>query len=865
MNSNSALASARPRRVAQIRKSVALVLGLMFVAHSIAAELVYDRAQTVNDQIGGEDTSVRVEIPGTTYATTSAKSGWTGIVEFTNDNSFGGDITVKSGAIKVSHVRALGAKGRIKMYPHTAIIIAVSFKDEAGKLKGNIIDRIDVVNPEGLVEPEMWVSFQVEGEGVKNDIDFSAQEHLWLAAPRSSAGWQNNWETLVGSMKPFGNTYKFGYSFLHYTEAVALQVNNLADVGGVCSVIFRGPSTQVLGAGSTFTGKIRIEDGAWVHVNSRTGLGPVPNEERADQISVSGKDCGLGIRCSSATFPANVGITVEEDAQLWWIPSGASTEEKANVFTGPLCGSGEIDMRDIAPFAFSSAHNTFNGTFDLGNYGYECLIIGNGENFSWGGGTIKFGTTDAKAALQTIVLNSDSVADFPAEISGNGHLIVRGSGTLTMSGEVSAPVLDSVSGGTVWREISELKVSDSINMVGNVTVSDSLTMKVGSVDETEWIGVPRCEYWSAATGWEHKQHVWDIIGADEDGKAIFLLSDSFSPPSDTWYQNGQNGTITTAQTLNGLSDPWTMRFSLKCEDPCAADGSCGDSFALLFHTGGTDVNADGLKYAPDDAAEEKTPGISGAYGFLLYSKDGQFCWIKDKKIHTDYPTVTKNQNLFLFKCWKENTLDVSLSFDGASLTADFTCGDVHWRTVNESAGADFASFSENAPRLSLMTYQNPRGWHNKLLVTNFKYAHETDPRPRFVGGLSLDCGMLTFKDLGVPAIDIAGTLSIAGNSSVASDGLVPLNFTGTTWSFDFASGTTPSFVVPKQAVLPTALTIQVTGDAPVEWVEVVDFTAYQAAGNTLPTVTPSDERFAVKIKDGKLMLKRKSGLILVFR
>ena len=54
------------------------------------------------------------------------------------------------------------------------------------KRLGEVIDRIEVQNPDNLAESDLWVSFQVQGEGLRNDVDFSAQPYLWLSAPKSS-------------------------------------------------------------------------------------------------------------------------------------------------------------------------------------------------------------------------------------------------------------------------------------------------------------------------------------------------------------------------------------------------------------------------------------------------------------------------------------------------------------------------------------------------------------------------------------------------------------------------------------------------------------------------------------------------------
>ena len=126
-------------------------------------------------------------------------------------------------------------------------------------------------NPDNLAESDLWVSFQVQGEGLRNDVDFSAQPYLWLSAPKSRQGWQNDYQTLDGVFTPCGDTYRFGYNYVTYTETVCLAVDDLCDGpdGTPRGVVFRGPSSQVIGRNWTFSGRIRIEDGAGV--SSSTG------------------------------------------------------------------------------------------------------------------------------------------------------------------------------------------------------------------------------------------------------------------------------------------------------------------------------------------------------------------------------------------------------------------------------------------------------------------------------------------------------------------------------------------------------------------------------------------------------------------
>lgn len=452
----------------------AMALPIALAAWSLgAAEIAdgttrtYTASATVDETLSGSG-AVEVNIPNA-YATTGERCGWTGIVAFTADNSaFSGDVTVVSGGVLVSNLTALGT-GRIKMHPHTALFVAVSYKDANQSLKEKIIDRIDVQNPNNLTEPDLWVSFQVQGDGLRNDVDFSGQPYLWLSAPRSKADYQNTYETLDGTFTPYGNTYKLGYNYIHYGETVCLAVDNLCDGanGESRGVVFRGPSASVIGRNWTFTGRIRIEDGAGVNFNGDGGLGPVPPEARTDQITISGADCRLNPRCASVSLHENIGITIESGATVTFSPGGNTEEKYVNVFNGPLCGSGAISITDNGGFWFTATNNTFSGDITMNHRRTQWFKIGTGDRFSWGAGgtlnTSQHGGTPA--GLVNIVLDSDEDATFDMLVTSTaGRLVKRGTGTLTLA---QAPTLTefnglpalSVEGGTLkrgWTAAAEL-------------------------------------------------------------------------------------------------------------------------------------------------------------------------------------------------------------------------------------------------------------------------------------------------------------------------------------------------------------------------------------------------------------------------
>ena len=153
----------------------------------------------------------------------------------------------------------------------------------------------------------------------------SRRSRTLAVAAENRQGWQNDYQTLDGVFTPCGDTYRFGYNYVTYTETVCLAVDNLCDGpdGTPRGVVFRGPSSQVIGRNWTFTGRIRIEDGAGVLFNRYGGLGPVPPEARTNQVTICGTGNGLHPRCSGVSFDARIGITVEDGATVNFNPAAA--------------------------------------------------------------------------------------------------------------------------------------------------------------------------------------------------------------------------------------------------------------------------------------------------------------------------------------------------------------------------------------------------------------------------------------------------------------------------------------------------------------------------------------------------------------
>ena len=372
----------------------------------------FTAAQTVDEAIGG-DAAVRVAVPEGAF------------VSLTGANAYSGGTTIETGGVIVSNVTALGT-GPITCRSGTAIRVCVDFAGQEGGLQ-SLIDRIAV---EGTGDGEPWVSFQLMGAGLVNDVDFSKQPYLWLGAPGSGGAAQK----FTGALVPWGDEYRFGYARSANGEARGLSVGAVltdAPDGTPRRVRLRGPGVTTLDGG-TATGGIVVEGPAHLGLNGAYSLGAATNLTLRDGAQVNFKN-------PNKVYPAALEIRVEGTNAFH---SCGADSQVCTVFEGPITGWGKIRLTDQGGVRFTSAANTFTGTLEQANnhdtYGME-IGIGDGAHCSWAGDKIvqRSVTTSSNQIRLTnnfVQVNCDADFTLAADLGATGgRLVKKGAGTLTLA------------------------------------------------------------------------------------------------------------------------------------------------------------------------------------------------------------------------------------------------------------------------------------------------------------------------------------------------------------------------------------------------------------------------------------------------
>lgn len=395
-----------------MRKTMSLFGGLAFALAAAGATRTYTSALTVSDELTGNDDVV-------------VDCGAGRFVTFTGANTFTGGVTVKSGGVIVSNATALGT-GQIKCASGTAVRVCVSYRGTAQTLNEAVIDRIEVGKAaDGADEP--YVAFQLTGDGLANDVDFSQQPYLWLSAPVANAI-----AYLNGHFEPYDNVYKFGYSGEADWYVRGIVVTNLTDAADGTSrrVLLRGTGTTSFASGASFTGGVLVEGPARIALWNGSALGTGVTNRPNDFLTLR-NGAGLNVKNNSLSLPDTLGLRFEGTNDLH---SCGATRTVYTTVKGPVSGWGEIRFTDQGGVWFTSASNSFSGALRVTNehstYDVE-IRIGDGANCSWAGSEI---IQRADRHNQVFSINCDSDFTLNTALSATGGRVTKfGRGTLTFA------------------------------------------------------------------------------------------------------------------------------------------------------------------------------------------------------------------------------------------------------------------------------------------------------------------------------------------------------------------------------------------------------------------------------------------------
>ena len=338
----------------------------------------------------------------------------------------------------------------IELDSGSRVEVKYSYRGGAKTMKEALIDKIKVNSMSDSSEP--YVAFVVDGDGLKNDVDFRDQPYLWLSSPKRGNAWESSkYNVLVGIFEPYNNTYKFGYGGTSWTGESGILVTNLVDnpvTGAPRNIVVRGKGTtcftKVSKAVCTLTGTVSVEDGADFCTATSFALA---NMTRL----VFNDGTRFVVKSTSTVLPA--GLEVAVDGTVSFYVSGGSGVPAVTV-NGNLTGSGTLQLTDQGGIQINGTNNTFTGKLIAKNATStvtQLVGIGNGKNFSWNGSEIS-----STGYGSRVVLNADSNVTFSAAITTVDRLVKQGKGTLTLANppDRSAAVQNNlpaweIEGGTV--------------------------------------------------------------------------------------------------------------------------------------------------------------------------------------------------------------------------------------------------------------------------------------------------------------------------------------------------------------------------------------------------------------------------------
>ena len=303
------------RKLVGVTALLAAWMGMAGTVHT------YTTAQTVDEVISGDD-SVVVSCPAGS------------VVVFTGANTFTGGTTINSGGVEIANRSALGT-GAINCASGTYVNVSVSWRGQATTLTEDVISKIVVAQP-AVGEP--WVAMRLTDNGLKNDVDFTGQPHLWLCGLEQKT--TSSHKILQGIYEPCNNRYQFGYGGTQYNASyTGICVTNLVDApnGDSRSVLCRGKGTTTFrsdlsGCKITFTGPIVAEDGAYFAANGNGAFGATKSTPSPKLVLREGSL--YRICAANVSHNENFGLVVEGSATMHIC--GATPAEVYETFKGPF-------------------------------------------------------------------------------------------------------------------------------------------------------------------------------------------------------------------------------------------------------------------------------------------------------------------------------------------------------------------------------------------------------------------------------------------------------------------------------------------------------------------------------------------------
>lgn len=502
------------------------------------------------------------------------------------------------------------------------------------------------------------------------------------------------------------------------------------------------------------------------------------------------------------------------------IVQGALTKDL--VFTGCIAAPAKVTIEGTAPWRVGAGAQ-FDGGLEIG------------------GGPVRF--EDGLALKTGVKLGSDAVLTCTGDVqvaalAGSGRIryVPGGSWPVVADASAFAGVYACETGVTPKQPLV-LADGGALAFAGELAASRAWTCRASEAGHT--------------------------YVTNDGHRAALVLTDGYHP-----LQYGSNAGTLHSPAKVDVQKPWTLSFDLRASPafgPGVWSGDYGDGVALVFQDQTTD-QGNVYNYIDDNTV---LCSFAGSCGFLLWHYGKTCTWIKDKVRNTEADAQVAAHAALEFKKWKEEPLQVAVTYDGEKMVARFRCGTEAFATTNANARAELDARFPNGAYISLVSAAG--GWCCGLTVEKFRFNHAAFPQPVFAGALELAGGAVALVDEGAASVALAGAVCVRAPTTLVCDEAVPLRFAQANWTFDFSDGRSPSLTLPAKVEWPQTLTVTLAGqpqDLPVRWTTIVDGQAFTEAGGDWPEIaleTACGVPCAFRLDAGRLQIRYNVGTVILFR
>ena len=327
-----------------------------------------------------------------------------------------------------------------------------------------------------------------------------------------------------------------------------------------------------------------------------------------------------------------------------------------------------------------------------------------------------------------------------------------------------------------------------------------------------------------------------------------------------------NGFMNRTRPLD-LSKPFTISFDFSIHAPWPSENSLGDGFALMLHdkvdgtfgsTFGYDCSVNRINNA-------------GAYGMQCYLMPAvsHFAWVKNNRHLGNVAT----NSVYVMKQAKDRTkpFHATLAWDLEKLV--FTLAQDGKSALEMTSATAAADLAEKFPsgQAYLGIWGRNAGYYCAMLFENLKVEEETvagEPETVTFGGvLGVTNGVAqVLSAAGVRPV-VASAFEVTGAGGLATPADVPVQLTGTDWSFAL-SNTTARLTLEGPFTLPEApIEVSLIGEPTAKGRVLADLTGVTggAPAATFRLAPDCPKSWQLSYSEGLLKVSTCTGTIIYFK